>query len=89
MAIKYQLNNQDNKEMKQLIELVRGHPALIHLALYHISQEQITFKELLATAVTQTGIYAHHLQRHWLALKENPELAKAFKIVCEATEMVP
>ena len=88
LAIKYQLNNQDNKEMKQLIELVRGHPALIHLALYHISQEQITFKELLATAVTQTGIYAHHLQRHWLALKENPELAKAFKMICEATEPV-
>lgn len=88
LATKYQLNSQDNEEIKQLMELVRGHPALIHLALYRISQKEITFKELLATAVTQTGIYAYHLQRHWLALKENPELAKAFKMVCEAAEAV-
>jgi hypothetical protein len=88
LATKYQLYSQDNEEIKQLMELVRGHPALIHLALYRISQKEITFKELLATAVTQTGIYAYHLQRHWLALKENPELAKAFKMVCEAAEAV-
>ena len=88
LVTKYQLNSQDNEEIQQLMELVRGHPALIHLALYRISQKEITFKELLATAVTQTGIYAYHLQRHWLTLKENPELAKAFKMVCEAAEAV-
>jgi len=88
LAIKYKLNSQYNEEIEQLIELVGGHPALIHLAFYHISQEQITFKELLATAVTQTGIYAHHLQRHWLTLEEQPELAKAFQMVFQATEAV-
>jgi hypothetical protein len=88
LATKYQLNSQDNEEIEQLMELVGGHPALIHLALYHISQEKITFKELLATTVTQTGIYAHHLQRHWLTLEEQPELAKAFQRVCQATESI-
>jgi hypothetical protein len=85
---KYQLNSQDNEEIKQLMELVGGHPALIHVALYHISQEQITFKELFATAATQTGIYAHHLQRHWLTLQEQPELSTALKTVFQATEPV-
>ncbi|MBC1280692.1 AAA-like domain-containing protein [Nostoc sp. UCD121] len=88
LAKKYQLNIQDNEEIKQLMELVGGHPALIHLALYYISQEQISFEELLATAATQTGIYAHYLQRHWLTLEKQPELAKAFHMVCQATEAI-
>lgn len=88
LAKKYQLNSQDNEEIKQLMELVDGHPALIHLALYYLSQEQISFKELLANATTQTGIYAHHLQRHWLTLEKQPELAKAFQMVCQANEAV-
>ncbi|MCL2929352.1 MAG: AAA-like domain-containing protein [Trichodesmium sp. MAG_R01] len=88
LVTKYQLNSQDNEEIQQLMELVRGHPALIHLALYHVSHKKITFKELLATSASQTGIYGHHLQRHWLALKENPELANAFQKVCHSAEPV-
>ena len=56
LATKYKLNSQDNEEIKQLMALLGGHPALIHLALYHISQEQISLTELLATAATTTGI---------------------------------
>lgn len=88
LAIKYKFNHQDREAIKQLMELVGGHPALIHLAFYHISQEQITFKEVFATAATQTGIYSHHLQRHWLTLQENPELVTALKTVFQATEPV-
>ena len=88
LVTKYQLNSQNNEEIQQLMELVRGHPALIHLALYYVSHKKITFKELLVTSVTQTGIYGHHLQRHWLALKKNPELANAFQTVCHSAEPV-
>ncbi|MEO1377369.1 MAG: AAA-like domain-containing protein [Cyanobacteria bacterium J06635_10] len=88
LAKKYQLTGKDREEIKQLRELVGGHPALIHLALYHISQEKITIQELLATAATTTGIYAHHLQRHWVILQEQPELASAFQNICQTTEPV-
>ncbi len=88
LANKYQLNLKDRKELKQLMDLVGGHPALIHLALYHISQEQITIEELLTTAATSTGIYSHHLQRHWVRLQQQPDLAKAFETVYQATEPI-
>ncbi|MGK7942414.1 MAG: AAA-like domain-containing protein [Crocosphaera sp.] len=88
LATKYQLNSQNNEEIKQLMTLVGGHPALIHLAVYHINQAQITIAELLATAATKTGIYSHHLQRHWLTLQEIPELETAFKTVLKANEPI-
>ncbi len=31
--------------------------------------------QLLETAPTATGIYSHHLQRHWTTLQKQPELA--------------
>ncbi|MGB5771440.1 MAG: AAA-like domain-containing protein [Crocosphaera sp.] len=88
LATKYQLNSQDKEEIKQLMALVGGHPALIHLALYRISQAQITIAELLATAASPRGIYSHHLQRHWVTLQEQPELATAFKTVFQANKPI-
>lgn len=52
------------KEIERLMSLVAGHPALVNLALYHLSREDITCEQLLKTAADPTGIYAHHLQRH-------------------------
>ena len=88
LVAKYELNWKNTDKVRQLMELVRGHPALIHLALYHISQGDITLENLLANAATSTGIYSHHLQRHWITLQEKPELASAFQTVCHATESV-
>ncbi|MDJ0744031.1 MAG: AAA-like domain-containing protein [Xenococcaceae cyanobacterium MO_167.B27] len=88
LAQQYGLNWINEPEIQQLMELLGGHPALINLALYQISQEKITIKQLLATAATTTGIYSHHLQRHWVRLQEQPELASAFQNVCQATEPV-
>ena len=88
LARQYGLNWIKEPEIQQLMELVGGHPALINLALYQISQQKITIKQLLATAATPTGIYSHHLQRHWVTLQEQPELASAFQNVCQATEPV-
>mgnify|MGYP003564699332 FL=1 len=88
LARKYQLTLQDKEEIQQLMALFGGYPALIHLAIYHLSQDQISFQELIATAATNTGIYSHHLRRHWLALQEQPELEMAFQKVCNATEPV-
>ena len=46
-------------------------------------------KQLIETAPTATGIYSHHLQRHWAALETQPELAQAFDRVLNATEPLP
>jgi AAA-like domain len=42
----------------------------------------------LATAPTATGIYHHHLQRHWVTLQEQPELAQALDRVMCATSPI-
>jgi transcriptional regulator with XRE-family HTH domain len=84
----YGLNWEDGEESRQLMDMVGGHPALVHTALYYLSGQEITLVQLLETAPTATGIYNHHLQRHWLTLKEQPELASAFNAVINATEPI-
>jgi hypothetical protein len=88
LAQRYGLGWTDSKEARQLMDLVGGHPALVHTALYHLSFEEITLAQLLETAPTATGIYKHHLQRHWVALQEHPELLIALKSVMNGTEPV-
>jgi hypothetical protein len=45
--------------------------------------------QLLQTSPTTTGVFYHHLQRHWATLQEQPELALALHTVMNATEPVP
>ncbi len=88
LAQRYGLDWQDEEEAEQLMELVGGHPALVSLALYHLSRGEITLAQLLETASTASGIYAHHLQRHRVTLNAQPKLASAFNAVISATEPV-
>ena len=89
LATCYGLNWEEGEETRQLMDMVGGHPALIHTALYHLSFGRITLAQLLETASTNTGIYNHHLQRHWVTLQEQPELAQAIESIMNATEPVP
>jgi DNA-binding Xre family transcriptional regulator len=84
----YGLDWKDGTEAGQLMELVEGHPALVNIALYHLSRGDITLGKLLETAPTSTGIYRHHLQRHWVTLAAQPELLLALNAVMNATEPV-
>jgi hypothetical protein len=88
LAQRYGLNWKDDVQGRQLMSMVGGHPALINLALYHLSRQEITMAQLLETAPTAIGIYSHHLQRHWATLKKQPELAQALDLVFKATEPV-
>jgi len=88
LAQRYGLDWTDG-EGARLIAMVGGHPALVHLALYHLSRKEITLSQLLETAPTASGIYTHHLQRHWATLQNQPELAQAFDTVLNANEAVP
>lgn len=88
LAQRYKLNWTDGEQARLLMDMVGGHPALIHVALYHLSHGEVTLKQLLETAPTSTGIYAYHLQRHWASLQQQPELAIALHSVMSATEPV-
>jgi hypothetical protein len=70
------------------MDMVGGHPALLQIALYHLSSGEITLAQLLETAPKSTGIYDNHLQRHRVTLEEQPELAQALDTVMSATEPV-
>ena len=87
LARRYGLNWQDGREA-ELMAMVGGHPALIHLALYHLSQGEITLSQLLETAPTASGIYDRHLQRHWTTLEQQPELAQALAQILNANKPI-
>ena len=84
----YGIDWNDGQEVRQLIDLVGGHPALIHTTIYHLSRKEMTLKEILKTAPKYTGIYSHHLQRHWVNLQQQPELEVALYKVMSSTEPV-
>ncbi|MDJ0681276.1 MAG: AAA-like domain-containing protein [Xenococcaceae cyanobacterium MO_167.B52] len=88
LAKKYQLDWQSGKEVEQLINLVGGHPALIQIALYHLSRQEITLAKLLQTALTPEGIYHRHLRRQWLTLQQEPELAEFFNLLLQTNRPV-
>lgn len=88
LAQRYGLNWTDSQEATELMTLLEGHPALVHLAIYHLSRGEITFSQFLDTAATSSGIYAYHLQRHQATLQAQPELAKALNTVINAQEPI-
>ena len=88
LAQTYGLDWVDGTEAKQLMILVGGHPALVHIAIYHLSSGDLSLSELLETAPTPTGIYANHLQRHRITLDEEPELIETLQTVMNASDPV-
>ncbi|MHC5721883.1 MAG: AAA-like domain-containing protein, partial [Nostoc sp.] len=42
----YGLNWTDGEGAKQLMAMVGGHPALVNLALYHLSRNEVTLSQL-------------------------------------------
>jgi hypothetical protein len=84
----YGLDWEGGEQARQLMGMVGGHPSLIHTALYHLSQRNLTLSQLLETSPTASGIYHNHLQRHRATLSKQSELAGAFHAVMSATEPV-
>ncbi|TVP61664.1 MAG: hypothetical protein EA343_13580 [Nodularia sp. (in: Bacteria)] len=84
----YGLNWNNSPEATELMAMVEGHPALVHIAIYHLSRGEITFAQFLDTAATSSGIYSSHLQRHQATLQEYPELAKALYTIINAQKPI-
>lgn len=75
-------------EVYDLMSVIAGHPALVHLTLYYLTQKETTLSQLLQNAATYNSIYASHLQRHQATLQEQPELAHACYQIMSAEEPV-
>ncbi|HAX79932.1 MAG TPA: diguanylate cyclase [Cyanobacteria bacterium UBA11372] len=71
----------DSALVEPLMQMVGGHPYLVHLALYHLSCQAITLEKLLQDAPTNAGIYGSYLRSLLAILQQRPELAAAFKHV--------
>jgi transcriptional regulator with XRE-family HTH domain len=69
--------NDDNPE--RLVVLLGGHPTLIRVVLYHLSQGELPLDELLASASTCQGIYKTHLQHLLNGLQTRPHLLESLK----------
>ncbi|WP_341529428.1 AAA-like domain-containing protein [Nostoc sp. UHCC 0302] len=89
LASRYNLNWFTRKESAQLIWLVGGHPALVQLSLYYLSSQGITLRELIQDALTNGGIYRHHLWQKWIKLQENPTLAQIYAEILTAQQSIP
>lgn len=83
LSLRYDLELQSS-QLETLVRLLGGHPSLVHLAIYHLSIGDVSFKQLIATASTSSGIYTHHLRRHAAILQKQPDLAQALKSVMES-----
>jgi len=86
LAQYYGLDWSNGEQANLLMGIIGGHPALVHLAIYHLSREDVTMRQLLETAATSTGIYANHLRRHQVKLEEEPELAIALQNLVNTNE---
>ena len=85
----YGLDWEQGEHCQQLMKMVGGHPALVQIALYHLSRGEMTLEHMLATSATNVGIYTHHLQRHWVILQQQPELHQVFKSILNKNEKAP
>ncbi len=88
LAQRYGLYWSEGEEARQLMSMVGGHPALVNLALYHLSRQEITLSQLLETAHTASGIYAHHLRDCCVTLSQQPELAQVVDAIFNAGEPI-
>ncbi len=75
-------------KVKQLMDVVGGHPYLVKEALEQVRRQDITLEQLLQSAPTISGIYRDHLGRHWRNLQQDSQLAQAFKKVVTANAPV-
>ncbi len=88
LATSYLLNF-DSDEITGLIEMLGGHPYLVDsLFSYLVSDTQLTLKDLLQQAATDTGIYNSYLRQHLINLKSNNQLAQVFLKILKSPEPI-
>jgi lambda repressor-like predicted transcriptional regulator len=75
-------------QVRQLTELVGGHPYLLQLGLEQIQRQHVTLEQVLETAHTEAGLYSNHLRQQLSHLEQSPELVQVFQEVVTAAEPI-
>jgi transcriptional regulator with XRE-family HTH domain len=88
LAALYGLDWQQGNQAQKLMEIIGGQPALVNIALYYLSQEELTLEQLLEQASTERGIYRDHLREKLDDLQQNPDLAALFAQILTAQTVV-
>ncbi|GGA16261.1 hypothetical protein CYANOKiyG1_30430 [Okeania sp. KiyG1] len=81
LTLRHQL---DPKIVTDLMSIVGGHPYLIRLALYKMSQEELTIENLLKEAPTDSGIYRDHFSRHLETIEKRAKIKAVFQEILKA-----
>lgn len=84
LAARYGLNWQGDTQVKQLMNLVGGHPYLLNIAFYYLSHKFLELEQLIGEAHTPNGIYGQHLQRYYFILNQEPKLIPAMAQIVNA-----
>lgn len=85
LACRYKLNF-SNSDINSLMEMVGGHPYLVHLAFYQIQHQNLTLDQVLQDAATPTGIYSDHLRSCWVTVEKHRELIEVLQQLVKAEE---
>ncbi|MBD2731297.1 AAA-like domain-containing protein [Nostoc sp. FACHB-892] len=76
-------------QAQQLMAMVGGHPCLVQSALFYLAAHpEVTVEKFLQSASTDAGIYGRHLRPLLVTLRDQPDLAAAFKQVITTNEPV-
>ena len=86
LAQRHQLNWQTDRESKELMAMVGGHPYLVRLALYYLCQKKVSLTQLLQEAHLNGSIYSDHLRTHLANLRQDPQLLEALKQIVVAPD---
>jgi hypothetical protein len=62
-----------DEDCSRLMQLVGGHPTLVRIALYHLSQGDVSLDDLLQTATTPDSIFHTYLQQMLVRVQDSPE----------------
>jgi transcriptional regulator with XRE-family HTH domain len=72
LAMLHQLPFSDG-DCSRLMQLVGGHPTLVRIALYHLSQGDLSLDDLIQTANTSDSIFHPYLQQMLVRVQDGPE----------------
>ncbi|MGP1382675.1 MAG: AAA-like domain-containing protein [Thainema sp.] len=84
LAQRYGFNWQET-DVNQLINMVGGHPYLVHAAIAHLAHNpELKLSHLLEQAATPAGIYQSYLQRCWSIVIQQQPLVAAIQALVRA-----
>ena len=63
--------NWQSEKIKQLMELVGGHPYMVRVALYKTANQEMTFSQFLELSATEAGPFAEDLLYQWNNLEKH------------------